>query len=267
MNWDHLRYLSLVAEHGSVAAAGRAAGVSHATILRAMGRLESDLGLRLFDHLRTGYRLTPAGSELLEHVQRMAAEARAIVRKAHSQGDEPAGELRIALPEPSAVDLMPLLADFAAAYPQVNLQLTTRGIEATERLLEADIRVAFILTNDPPEDLVGRKIDTVTFAVARHRDMPDDTAWIDWQPAFIDAASRQRLRTASAARPDIIVSSHGQACSAVNSGMGSALLSRRALSGDVVTTHAGLDVGLWMLTHGEFRGDARVRALMAHVAR
>ncbi|MDZ7683768.1 MAG: LysR family transcriptional regulator [Gammaproteobacteria bacterium] len=195
INWDHLRFFTLVAEHGSVAAAGRAARVSHATILRAMGRLESDLGLRLFDHLRTGYRLTPEGSELLEHAQRMGDEARTIVRKAQSQGDEPAGDLRIAMPEPGITDLMPLLAGFGASYPQVNLRLTTQNIDATHTLLEADIRVAFMLTNDPPEDLVGRKIDTVAFTVARHRDTPDDGAWIDWRPAFVDASSHQRLRT------------------------------------------------------------------------
>ncbi|MDZ7683769.1 MAG: hypothetical protein U5O39_00725 [Gammaproteobacteria bacterium] len=49
--------------------------------------------------------------------------------------------------------------------------------------------------------------------------------------------------------------------------MGSALLSKRTLAGEFATARAGLEVGLWMLTHSEFRGDARVRAMMAHIAR
>ena len=34
MNWDDIRYVIAVADHGSVAAAARALSVNHATVLR-----------------------------------------------------------------------------------------------------------------------------------------------------------------------------------------------------------------------------------------
>ena len=39
-NWDNLRYVLTVAEHGSLSAAARALGVNHATVLRRVSAFE-----------------------------------------------------------------------------------------------------------------------------------------------------------------------------------------------------------------------------------
>ena len=51
----------LVRDHGSYAAAARAEGVNHATILRRVATLEMWLGTRLFERAGRGIVLTPAG--------------------------------------------------------------------------------------------------------------------------------------------------------------------------------------------------------------
>ena len=63
LRWEPIRYFVAVARAGSVMAAARQLGVGHATVLRNVARLEAGLGLRLFDHVRTGYRLTADGEE------------------------------------------------------------------------------------------------------------------------------------------------------------------------------------------------------------
>ena len=64
MNWDDLRFFLAVAGAGSLSGAGQPLGVNTTTVLRRVASLEDDLGARLFERERTGYRLTAAGEKL-----------------------------------------------------------------------------------------------------------------------------------------------------------------------------------------------------------
>jgi molybdenum-dependent DNA-binding transcriptional regulator ModE len=66
LNWNLLKAFMHTAEHGSFAAAARAAGVQRPTVSEKMGRLEQELGVRLIDR-RAGsgsLALTPHGQRL-----------------------------------------------------------------------------------------------------------------------------------------------------------------------------------------------------------
>ena len=54
LDWDHLRYFVAVVKAGTVIGAARHLGVSHATVLRNVSRLEAFLGIRLFDRVQSG---------------------------------------------------------------------------------------------------------------------------------------------------------------------------------------------------------------------
>lgn len=264
-NWEHLRYFVAVAEHGSVASAAREAGVSHATILRAIQRLEDDLGIRLFDHLRSGYRLTPEGSELLPHAHQMAKEAAALGRKAKGQGATPAGELGISIPDPSIVDLLPLVAAFRAAYPNVDVNIRSAPARLPAAMLDHDIRLAFLLTNLPPEDLVGRKLGNLRFVLCRAPDEVD--CWIDWSGSVgnLDRDAFTQVQLGVDARQTMTVQSHHEAICAVQAGIGTALIAETAANDNTLhVSDRSQEIGLWMLTHPEFRNDGRVRAMMAY---
>ena len=56
-NWDNLRFVLSVANHGSVSAAARALGVNHATVLRRVAAFEEDHGGAVFEKTATGYRI------------------------------------------------------------------------------------------------------------------------------------------------------------------------------------------------------------------
>ena len=58
LKWGELAYVLAVAQHGSAAAAARALGVNHATVIRRVRAFEKAQKLRIFDHLASGYRLT-----------------------------------------------------------------------------------------------------------------------------------------------------------------------------------------------------------------
>ena len=72
IEWDDLGYVLAVAEHGGLAAAARALGVNHTTVLRRVNAFEEAQGLRLFERLPTGYALTAGGEEMLAAARSMS---------------------------------------------------------------------------------------------------------------------------------------------------------------------------------------------------
>ena len=55
--WDDLKMVLEVARHGSVHAAAKRLKVDHSTVCRRIGRLESQLAVKLFDRSRKGIEL------------------------------------------------------------------------------------------------------------------------------------------------------------------------------------------------------------------
>ena len=64
-DWNDLKYLLAVAQHGSTLAASRALAVDQSTVQRRVAELERRIGLLLIKRDRTGYHLTDAGKGLL----------------------------------------------------------------------------------------------------------------------------------------------------------------------------------------------------------
>src|ERR1700727_2184892 len=75
IDWDDVLYFLAVARGGSVRAAAARLGVNHATALRRIAQLEERLGVRMFEKLPSGYRLTAAGEEVLGFADQMEASA------------------------------------------------------------------------------------------------------------------------------------------------------------------------------------------------
>ena len=71
--WDDLRLFLDVARLGGLSAATSTTGLSAATLGRRITVLEQQLGQPLFVRSQTGYRLTPAGEDLLERAEDVEA--------------------------------------------------------------------------------------------------------------------------------------------------------------------------------------------------
>lgn len=80
MVWDDLKLFLDVARMGGLSAAGRTTGLSPATLGRRITALEKQIGEPLFTRSRTGYRLTGAGEDLLEHAGEVEAGFKSIER-------------------------------------------------------------------------------------------------------------------------------------------------------------------------------------------
>lgn len=157
MNWDDLRFFLALSREGSVSGAGRALGVKHTTVARRVRALEEQLGTRLFDRQRQGYAMTQAAENLYQHALVMEAQAQAVDREIFGRDAELKGPLKLtAAHDLASLLILPSLAEFAANYPGIDLELLTSKGLMDLAAREADIAVR--LTSQPPDYLVGRSV-------------------------------------------------------------------------------------------------------------
>ncbi len=162
--WDDFRLVTAVADRQGLPAAAEQLGVSHSTVFRRLAQIEEALGAKLFERHRRGFVPTPIGEEMVELGQRMDEEIAAFARRAMAREISPAGELRVTTNDSLLVHLMtPLFARFRSAYPQIRLDivLANRALNLSKR----DADVAIRATDAPPENLVGRRVARIAWAL------------------------------------------------------------------------------------------------------
>src|SRR5690606_18051698 len=148
---------------GTLTAAASALGVSHTTIGRRLRALEGELGVRLFDATPDGFIATAAGHDIAEVAERMESEVLALEGRVVGRDTQLRGKLRV-----STMDLLLRragagIASFIERHPSVELSVSTSDTQVSLVRREAD--VALRITNAPPEDLIGRKVGRIDFAL------------------------------------------------------------------------------------------------------
>jgi DNA-binding transcriptional LysR family regulator len=111
-----------VAETLSFAQAGRLLGLSASAIGKAVARLETRLGVRLFHRSTRSVRLTPEGELFLARCQRILGEIEEAESELAISRAKPMGRLRVSIPLVGTL-LMPVLSAFMHAYPEVQLDI------------------------------------------------------------------------------------------------------------------------------------------------
>jgi DNA-binding transcriptional LysR family regulator len=118
------------AESRSFTAAGRDLGISASAVGKAVARLEERLGVRLFHRSTRSIALTPEGTLFLKRCQTIFGEIEAAELELAESSSAPRGKLRVSLPQIGML-MMPSIAGFAAAYPEIDLDL-----DFTDRLVD-----------------------------------------------------------------------------------------------------------------------------------
>ncbi len=282
LRWDQVRYFLAVARAGSVVGAARRLAVSHATVIRNISQLEQRLGLRLFDHVRSGYRITADGEEVLVSAAAMEEHAEALLRRATGKNPVPEGVLKLVVSDGSLFDPMPLLRQFQRAHPTIELALEDVPVEAEARLARLHADVAILVTDSPPEELVGRQLGRVTFGYFASADClaalpatpgPQDCPWVVWSlgpsSELDDDWHRTALRRLTP-RPRVVLQAerHAEALAAVRAGVGVGMLADATAAGleRLPFAQPRESFAVWLLTHPDLRRAGRVRALFDFVA-
>ncbi|WP_454727595.1 MULTISPECIES: LysR family transcriptional regulator [Cupriavidus] len=158
--------LAAVVESGSFARAADALGITPSGVSRAVGRLESSVGVRLLERTTRSVRLTEEGRRLYEEINPLLAGIGEAISSAGGASVAVKGRLRVNVDAYFAQYILaPHVAQFLARYPELSLDLVARD-QLGDLVAEGyDIAVRF---GEPPSSsLVARRLlETGTVTVA-----------------------------------------------------------------------------------------------------
>jgi LysR family transcriptional regulator, cell division regulator len=145
MDASDLRVFQSVASAGSMSKAALELNTVQSNVTARIKALEDEMGLALFERTNRGVTLTAAGQRLLPFAAR-AAGLLDDAKRAVADDGTPSGTLTIgSLDTTAALHLSPVLSEFAAKYPAVDLTLRTgTTCELIDRVLDRTLEGAYI---------------------------------------------------------------------------------------------------------------------------
>jgi len=184
LDWDGIHYFLEVVRSGSVTAAAISLGVNQTTVSRRINALETHLGKSLFVRSGKKWLITTVGEHLITAAESMAEEANSIERQVVADSQELTGLLRITVADVCTQHLvLPALKSFAQQYPDVQLEIIATSSELNLSNREAD--VALRTTDEPPSNLVGKRIARLAYAVYGTREILEQ---IQQDPLAVDVS-------------------------------------------------------------------------------
>jgi DNA-binding transcriptional LysR family regulator len=108
------------AELGSFSAAARRLSMTPGGVSKNVGKLEADMGVRLFQRSTRKLTLTEAGEQFLQQVAGGLDTIQTAIANASNAGGKPAGTLKVGMAMAFGRDqILPLLGDFLTLYPDI----------------------------------------------------------------------------------------------------------------------------------------------------
>ena len=130
------------ADLGSFVAAGRVLGLSPSAVGKAVTRLESQLGVRLFQRSTRSLRLTEEGRAFHERCRHILDDLDDAQETLLRSRETPRGRVKVSAPIVAYHLLLPVLAEFLSLYPEIELDLdfTDRIVDLIDEGVDVAIR-------------------------------------------------------------------------------------------------------------------------------
>lgn len=248
MEIKDMRAFYAIVEEGNISHAAQRLDIAQPALSRQMKRLETSLGVQLFERGSRRIRLTDAGRVLYSRVEHILGMVDGTVREITEIGSGIAGSIQLGTITTSGALLLPeLISEFHRRYPQVTYQiweaegarilelLDNRVIEIAITRTQVDSKVyeSIVLPNEPlvvvmnKDQVIGASDSEVR--MEELRDMPIIIP-LRWQSLFIANCRKLGFDPHILCVSDSIV----QDLLLVKRGMGAAILpvSSRALLTD-----------------------------------
>ncbi len=136
---------------GSFRAAALDLGMSTTAVSNAVGKLERELGVRLFNRTTRSVSLTYAGRIFVAQIKSALEDIRNAMNIVRSQQETPSGTLRINAFATAAREIMaPLVLTYLQRYPQVHVDIVTEGrlIDVVAAGFDLGVRSADLVPSD-----------------------------------------------------------------------------------------------------------------------
>jgi DNA-binding transcriptional LysR family regulator len=141
---ESMSILIAVVDAGSLSAAARRLGMPLATVSRKVGELESHLHTRLLHRTTRQLSLTEAGASYVAACRRILEEIGEAERAATGEYASPKGELVVTAPVVfGRLHVVPVVADFLAHYPEIDVDLvfTDRVVHLMDEHADVAVRI------------------------------------------------------------------------------------------------------------------------------
>jgi molybdate transport repressor ModE-like protein len=275
-DWTSLRYLVELARHGSLSAAARALGVTHATVARRIEVLEQALSGPLLERANGRYAPNAQGQRILDLAVQMEEQALSITRVAAGHMPEIAGTVRLTCTDSLGGNFLAgRLGSLLERFPALRIEIITDNRNLSLARREADIALRMGRPN--AGNIVARKLIDVSSHLYIARDAVE--RWcksgkpvIGYDDAHADSPEALYLRQCCA-ESRVMISTNSQLArrAAVEAGVGAAVLPRFIAERSATLVRAdetlpGLVRELWMLVHADLKDVPRIRETANFIA-
>ena len=270
LHWDDLRMFRALARAGTVRRAARALDVHASTVTRRLEQFERVLDAKLFRRNPQGLTITDAGRDALARVETISEQIAELRRSVAGSDRRLAGRMVLAVPSVVASIAVPVVATLCRAHPDIRIEFASPSARPDIGSGEADC--ALMITDDPPQHLIGRRVGELAFAVygtcgVVHARDTGATGWVELTSLRMDFRREGLADMPLWVRCPDVSTQHA----ALRQGMGLGPLP--CLLGDpdpglarVEPPRPAVAREIWLLAHPDLRATARIRELMRVVA-
>ncbi|MGX5841372.1 LysR family transcriptional regulator [Mesorhizobium sp. ArgA1] len=166
---NDLQAFLAVARAGGFREAARSTAGSASALSEAVRRLETQLGVRLFNRTTRSVALTEAGGGLLARLGPALGEVEAALDVVNGFRDRPAGTLRLNVPVSASRLVLPkIVPGFLAAYPAIRLEVVVEEsfVDLLAAGCDAGIRYDERLEQDMIAVPIGPRVQRFTTSAA-----------------------------------------------------------------------------------------------------
>lgn len=277
-DWSQAQAFLATAETGSFSGAAKLLGLSQPTVGRHVAALESDLGLLLFDRVGKSLAINDKGLALVAHVKAMKEAADLFSLSALGQDQMIAGPVSVTASDAfCAYILPPILERIRFSYPEVQVEIVSSNDVQDLRRREADIAIRNLEPTHP--DLYAKRVRTTKaylYGASSYLDVVGRPATINdisERTTFLGDTSGRVFQMLSSMNGAIateqfsIVANSGVAIwELVKRGLGLTVMFEDLADMTpeveaVLQKEVSAEVPVWLVTHGELKTNARIRAI------
>ncbi len=276
MDWNDLRTLLAVADHGGIQGGAADLGIHPTTVSRRIRDIEAQQRVRIFERYRHGVVLTDAGEEAIDVARQVRTLVEGLSARLQGRDTHLAGTVRLTSVDSVLSRWMHHFAEFQTRYPDIQLELSSGMNMANLTRREADVAVR--IAGQAPGHLIGSKLCDVAHGVYASKALlaqygPDagrgEFPWIAYDLSVFRGIDGFLVARHPEARIAMRVPRIDLLLAAIEDGVGIGILNCHAGDSNPELRRIGpADAGmshLWILTHPELRGTARISAFMRFV--
>lgn len=284
MDWDDLRYILSVYDHGSALAAAKKLGVNASTVQRRVGRFETQNNVRLFERLQSGYNPTSECEALVSASRDIDESVARINRELLGRDLRFEGRLAVTSTDTFINTFMARhLDDFHQLHPNITVELTLTNSRLNLSRQDADIAIRPSL--NPQDTLIGQRVANLGFGIYASKELAEalpsapvlsdlvNQKWLGVGEALSGAPSytwmQEHIPTSSWW---LSVDTYPSMAICTSQSLGLAILPCMIADPkpDLQRLNCPwfeLSTPVWVLTHPEIKNAARIRVFMDHITK